>query len=79
MRTKLPRTEPRTAPTTTPVLEEPDEDAGGRVTCAVWVGVETSAVVRKVVDAALYNVRVSCSVHLGSSSLRKDLLGCNGS
>jgi hypothetical protein len=38
----------------TPLLEDPDEEFCGRVTCAVCVGAEKTAVVRSVVAEALY-------------------------
>lgn len=45
--------EPRTAPTTTPVLEDPEGVSRGEVTCAVCVGAEATAAVAKAVIAAL--------------------------
>jgi len=51
MSTRTPRMEPRTAPITTPVFGELVGSEGVRVTCAVWVGVETAVVVRNVVGA----------------------------
>jgi hypothetical protein len=55
----VPRTEPRTAPTTTPELEDPDDVSRGRVTCAVCVGGVVMATVANVVAAALQMIQVS--------------------
>lgn len=58
MRTRVPRSEPRTAPTTTPVFEEPDEKFRRSCACAVWVELEATIVVRNVDAAALENESV---------------------
>lgn len=62
MRTRVPRIEPSTAPMTTPVLDEPEEEeARGRVTCPVCVGAGPTGVVRKVDAAALKKQSVNKS------------------
>ena len=47
--------EPRTAPTTTPVLGELEESERGTFVCTAWLEVEM-AVVRKVVGAILHRI-----------------------